>query len=173
MYIDALSIAAILMTVLLVVAIVLMIRGQQKTAGEVDRLRAQIDLMEQHVALPSHASREMCCAIRRIYPNALHGVDYQLADDGEGPYIKEWLLEHPIPEPHHIEHAISEYREMMRESNYRELRRSAYPSIGDQLDALYKWRKGNDAALQVMDDHIDRVKAKFPKPPHCEDACEH
>ena len=138
MYIDALSIAAILMTVLLVVAIVLMIRGQQKTAGEVDRLRAQIDLMEQHVALPSHASREMCCAIRRIYPNALHGVDYQLADDGEGPYIKEWLLEHPIPEPHHIEHAISEYREMMRESNYRELRRSAYPSIGDQLDALYK-----------------------------------
>ena len=174
MYIDAFSIAAILISMLVIFAIVLTVRsGQQKTVDEVQRLRDQINLMEQHVALPSHASREMCCAIRRIYPQALHGVDFQLADDGDGPYIKEWLLEHPLPEPDHLEQAIGEYRQMIEDSNYRELRRTTYPSIGDQLDAMFKARHGNDAALKVIDEQINRVKERYPKPEHCQDAREH
>ncbi|MCG6966682.1 MAG: XkdW family protein [Chromatiaceae bacterium] len=174
MYLDSFSIAAILISMLAVLATVLTVRsGHQKTIGEVQRLRDQITMMEQHVALPSHASREMCCAIRHIYPHALHGVDFQLADDGEGPYIKEWLLEHPLPEAGHLEQAIGEYRQMLQESNYHELRRTTYPAVGDQLDALYKARHGNDAQLKVIDEQIARVKERYPKPEICEDACEH
>ena len=43
---------------------------------------------------------------------------------------------------------------------YFELRRRAYPRIGDQLDAL--WKGGADAA--AMKKIIDAVKAKYPKP---------
>lgn len=44
--------------------------------------------------------------------------------------------------------------------DYRELRKSEYPSIGDQLDALWK---GGDA-LSEMQDKIAAVKAKYKKP---------
>ena len=44
--------------------------------------------------------------------------------------------------------------------SYREKRAKEYPSIGDQLDAL--WKGGVDAA--VMKSKIDAVKAKYPKP---------
>lgn len=45
------------------------------------------------------------------------------------------------------------------EQDYRELRRSAYPPIEDQLDAL--WKGG--AALEEMQKRIADVKAKYPK----------
>ena len=174
MYLDTFSISAIVVSMLAIVTIVLTVRsGQNKTIGEVERLRDELAVLQKHVALPSHASREMCCAIRHIYPQAMHGVDYQLADDGEGPYIKEWLLEHPLPEPDHLEQAIGEYRDALKENNYHEMRRTLYPSVGDQLDALYKARHGNDAALREIDKQIARVKERFPKPELCQDACEH
>jgi hypothetical protein len=44
--------------------------------------------------------------------------------------------------------------------SYREKRAKEYPSIGDQLDAL--WKGGADAA--AMKTKIDAVKAKYPKP---------
>jgi len=43
---------------------------------------------------------------------------------------------------------------------YRELRRVAYPPIGDQLDAL--WKGGQEQA--AMKAAIDKVKADYPKP---------
>lgn len=43
---------------------------------------------------------------------------------------------------------------------YRDLRSAAYPSIGDQLDAL--WKGGADAA--AMKAKIQEVKDRFPKP---------
>lgn len=172
MIIDTFAISAILIGILVIVAIVLTIRSSGRdTAAEVQRLRDQVEKMERETLLPSHASREMCCAIRSIYPHALHGIDYQLGDDGNGPYIKEWLLEHPIPEPHHIEAAIGQYRQMVQESNYREMRRSTYPSMGDQLDALYKARLGNEAALRMIDEQIERVKERYPKPEACRQEC--
>lgn len=45
------------------------------------------------------------------------------------------------------------------EQNYRDLRKNAYPPIGDQLDAL--WKGGADAA--AMKAQIDEIKRKFPK----------
>jgi hypothetical protein len=43
---------------------------------------------------------------------------------------------------------------------YREQRASEYPSIGDQLDALWK---GGDAATEMLA-KVQAVKAKYPKP---------
>lgn len=44
--------------------------------------------------------------------------------------------------------------------DYAELRRKEYPTIGDQLDAM--WKGG--AALQEMAQKVAAVKEKFPKP---------
>jgi len=43
---------------------------------------------------------------------------------------------------------------------YRELRRVAYPPVGDQLDAL--WKGGQEQA--AMKAAIDKVKSDYPKP---------
>lgn len=43
---------------------------------------------------------------------------------------------------------------------YREQRANEYPSIGDQLDAL--WKGGDDAAEMLA--KVQAVKAKYPKP---------
>lgn len=43
---------------------------------------------------------------------------------------------------------------------YRELRRVAYPPVGDQLDAL--WKGGQEMA--EIKAAIDKVKADYPKP---------
>lgn len=43
-------------------------------------------------------------------------------------------------------------------------RRGAYPSIGDQLDALFKARAGDPTALAAVDAAIAAVKAAHPKP---------
>jgi len=43
---------------------------------------------------------------------------------------------------------------------YRELRRVAYPPVGDQLDAI--WKGGQEQA--AMKAAIDKVKADYPKP---------
>lgn len=44
--------------------------------------------------------------------------------------------------------------------DYAKRRKEAYPSIGDQLDAL--WKGG--AELDVMRKRVLGVKARFPKP---------
>lgn len=43
-------------------------------------------------------------------------------------------------------------------------RRAAYPPLGDQLDAAYKARQGDPAALEAIDAAIAAVKAAHPKP---------
>ncbi len=49
---------------------------------------------------------------------------------------------------------------------YRDLRKVAYPPMGDQLDAL--WKGGAEqAAMKAI---IDKVKSDYPKPPSEEDA---
>ncbi len=48
------------------------------------------------------------------------------------------------------------------------LRRDAYPSIGDQLDAIWKALRANPDLLppdtQAMLQKIDEVKTNYPKP---------
>lgn len=46
---------------------------------------------------------------------------------------------------------------------YRELRAAAYPNIGDQFDALYWARQGDNTKLAEIDAKIQQIKADFPK----------
>ena len=46
---------------------------------------------------------------------------------------------------------------------YAEAREGAYPQIGDQLDALYWARQGDDSQLKLFDEQIKAVKEKYPK----------
>lgn len=50
-----------------------------------------------------------------------------------------------------------------RPVTYAELRANAYPALGDQLDALYWARQGDDTAQQAIDEAISAVKAAYPK----------
>jgi len=46
---------------------------------------------------------------------------------------------------------------------YAEMRARSYPTVGDQLDALYKSRAGDMSELEMIDSHITEVKETYPK----------
>lgn len=47
--------------------------------------------------------------------------------------------------------------------NWQQMRQQAYPSRGDQLDALYWARKGDSSQLAEIDKALEEVKTKIPK----------
>jgi len=47
--------------------------------------------------------------------------------------------------------------------DYAEIRKRKYPELGDQLDALYWARQGDDTKLQQIDQEIENIKSTFPK----------
>lgn len=53
-----------------------------------------------------------------------------------------------------------ELQEVLDGDAYKDLRRVAYPPIGDQLDALWK---GGEAAAEMLA-QVNAVKALYPKP---------
>ena len=92
-------------------------------------------------------------------------------EDGAG--IDTW--KHPtVPKPNQIEVAriLTEYEAHLAAVEYRRLRAAEYPSIGDQLDALWKGIQGLSQATGAMlpkevadmADLIQSVKTKYPKP---------
>lgn len=46
---------------------------------------------------------------------------------------------------------------------YDAFRARAYPSLGDQMDAMYKARQGDTTELDAIDDAIAKVKTDYPK----------
>lgn len=62
----------------------------------------------------------------------------------------QWLSEGNTPTP----------ADIPPPPTYQELRRAAYPPVGDQLDAL--WQKGEAEAAMLAT--IMAVKTKYPKP---------
>lgn len=94
-------------------------------------------------------------AIQKIRPNAqwnLNGNNY----DG-----LIWLDQtQSKPTEAEINQAIVEIQAEEAANAYKALRKSNYPDIGDQLDALWK---GGQAAQDMLA-QINAVKAQFPKP---------
>lgn len=75
--------------------------------------------------------------------------------------ITEWR--HPtIPRPDAKQIAADfvEYEAYLNSIEYQKLRAREYPSVQDQLDAI--WKGGQ--AEQDMKSRVDAVKAKYPKP---------
>lgn len=176
MYFDTLTISVIVVVLLLVSVVVVTLRSDSKeTAQEIQRLTAQVEDLHarQMLGVPNSASRELCCALRHHYPAAVHGIDYRLADDGDGPYIETWMLEEePLPDDDTVARMIDAYRDTLGSNHFHEKRRQAYPSISDQLDALYKARHGDDGHLRRIDEQIGKVKARHPKPDTCPSECD-
>jgi hypothetical protein len=93
-------------------------------------------------------------AIKRLCPQAefvIENNDYTTI---------RWIVEpESIPTLEQIQAEIAVISEETQKLQYKSLRKAEYPSIGDQLDALYH------AGLfpQEMADKIAAVKLKYPK----------
>ena len=49
--------------------------------------------------------------------------------------------------------------------SYKRIRREEYPSVGDQLDAIWKMLEPEDGSeAQDIKDKINAIKSSFPKP---------
>jgi hypothetical protein len=64
---------------------------------------------------------------------------------------------------------IVEYIDLEQDFDYllakcHSLRASEYPSLGDQADAAFKARQGDNSQQLALDTLIEAVKAKYPKP---------
>ena len=89
------------------------------------------------------------------YTDATNTVVFRTLDNGGMESclvsaIAEWLSEGNTPDPADIPPAPT----------YQELRSAAYPSVGNQLDAMWK---GGEAEAAMLETILD-VKAEYPKP---------
>jgi len=87
-------------------------------------------------------------------------TDFKLQDDGNGVYIAEWNLD--IAQP--TDEQLASYEDSANAQDLLDIvhnnRRKEYPSIGDQLDMIFRAGLGGDefqAAIQA-------VKDAHPKP---------
>ena len=90
-------------------------------------------------------------------------TDFRCEDqsDGKGPYIAAWYSDKPQPSDAEIDQAIKACEDQWKANGYQRQRAVTYWPLADQLDALY-WDKKN--GTNVWEQHVDTVKAKFPKP---------
>lgn len=165
MSLDTFTLSAL--AVVLFVLVVLgwsSLRARRADRETINQLQSKLDGVSSGAVVPSAGARELCRGIRCLYPSAQSGVDFSVADAGDGPYIREWELPVPQPDNARLQQAMADCRKASVSSRYREERALAYPSIGDQLDALYKERQGDAAALDDIDRRIAAVKGRFPNP---------
>ena len=166
MSIDTFTLSAMAVVLLVLVALVwAVLRAGRVDRETLDQLQNQLHDVSSATGGPSSAARELCRAIRCLYPNALNGVDFSVLDGDDGAYIAEWELPVSRPDKAQLQQAMLECRSARESSHlYREQRAHAYPPIGDQLDALYKARHGDSSELEVIDQQIADVKNRYPNP---------
>jgi len=135
------------------------------------RLHEDINAVaQQHNLIRNDDSaRTLCRAIHLLNPKLTAGIDYIIGHDNseQEPYISDWMTESPKPTEEQIRKALSELSDVNHEAKYAAMRRSAYPSVGEQLDAAYQARQGNNAKQIEIDQRIREVKEKYPKLDEC------
>jgi hypothetical protein len=142
-------------------------RARKTDRAHIDELRGRLDRVSHSTLIPSEAARELCLSIRCLYPAMQMGVDFRVADDGEGAYIEEWNNAAAKPSQEQLDQGMAECRRNKDVSRYREERAFAYPSVSDQLDAMYKARMGDASDLEVIDQQIAEVKERYPRGDSC------
>jgi len=88
-------------------------------------------------------------------------IPFVVGDSGEAKSFAQKELERREEERQLLQQQKEEFENRLLK--YSDLRAQSYPSIGDQLDALYWARQGNDEILQEIDQQIQSVKDQFPK----------
>ena len=110
--------------------------------------------------------RQLCRAVHYLHPTLHAGIDYSVSDGGpdQKPYISQWRNTH-IPQPgrEELDRALQAISGVDPVKDHAAQRLSEYPSIGDQLDAAYKARQGDDSEQVRLDGLIAQVKQKYPK----------
>jgi hypothetical protein len=111
----------------------------------------------------------LCRAIRILNPNVTAGVDFVIKQDSpeQEPYIAEWMADTPRPTKEEINAALVEVSDAHHEDKYAAMRRADYPSVEEQLDAMYQARQGSNAKQLEVDEKIRRVKERYPKGDEC------
>jgi len=136
------------------------------------RMHQQIQQVaqQQSVIRQNDAARSLCRAIHSLQPSVHAGIDYIVSDGGpdRAPHIARWLSS-SIPQPgaDELEQALQQISGIDPAKDHAAQRLREYPSIGDQLDAAYKARHGDDADLLRIDEQISQIKRKYPKSDEC------
>jgi signal transduction histidine kinase len=131
---------------------------------------AIIQVAQQHnLTRHDERARTLCRAIHILNPNVTAGVDYVIRHDspGQEPYIAEWLANAPRPSDDKIKSALLEITDVHHELKYAAMRRKEYPSVGEQLDAAYQARQGENTKQLDVDEKIRHVREKYPKTDEC------
>lgn len=135
-------------------------------------MHKQIQHVAQQQSLIRHddAARSLCRAIHYLQPSVHAGTDYVISEAGPGqkPFIANWLSS-SIPQPtvEELEQAMQNISGIDPVKDHATQRLREYPSIGDQLDAAYKARHGDNTEQLRLDEQISKVKVKYPKSDEC------
>ena len=110
--------------------------------------------------------RELCRAVHYLHPRLHAGIDYIVNKQGPGQkaYIQEWFHT-AIPQPTEVEleKALQKLSGTDPIKDHAAQRLKEYPSVGDQLDAAYKARRGDHTEQNQLDALITSIKEKYPK----------
>lgn len=121
-------------------------------------------LRQQNLVRNDPAAHRLSQALHLLRPTAHLGFDYTIehAAKGSPPRIATWTARSQMPTQAELDDVMSEVSEV-NVKGYAAMRRAEYPSVGDQLDAAYEARQGNDAQQKELDALITEVKHKYPK----------
>lgn len=89
--------------------------------------------------------------------NSLDEIPFTVGESGEA----SSLAERELIRKKEIEQKIEAKNNQIL--TYADFRLDNYPPIGDQLDALYWSRQGNDDFIKKIDQEIQTVKEQYPK----------
>lgn len=102
-------------------------------------------------------------AILHIYPEAVILEDFEV-NDNNGEITIKWNYSQPQPTEEELQTAYTASQAAQDAEAYKTKRAAEYPSIGDQLDVVFKALQSSDnPEVQPMIDEINAIKEKYPK----------
>lgn len=154
---EIVTLALVLMFVLIIGYIYFSVQSARTARENLRRVTAQHMLIHA-----DDRARNFCLAVHQLHPMLHAGVDYTIKQDspGQAPYLAEWDAPTPKPNAEQLDAALSQ----IADKDLATLRRAEYPSVGEQLDAAYKARQGDNSAQLQVDAKIKAVKEKYQKP---------
>lgn len=86
--------------------------------------------------------------------------DFELSDEGNGAYIKQWNSASPQPSEAEIETAHAKWQAEFDSQAYARARAEAYPSWQEQMDMMFH---DQTEGSRTWLDAIEAVKEAYPK----------
>ena len=154
--------------IVVLISVCIMVYVLWKNSRKMDEA-IKLTAQQRNLLKQDERALKLCRAIRILNPNVTAGVDYVIRQDPpeQEPYIAEWMADTSRPTEEEINSALLEISDVHHEANYAALRRAEYPSAGEQLDAAYQARQGNNARQLEVDEKIGAIKQKYPKTDEC------